>query len=177
MNTFNSVTATNLSSNAALHRKFPLRVTCLGEASLKDNPLYGSSEVLLTIELDQCDTLNDAITCVERIAGQAHIDTGDDEIADFEPLLFIIIDNEQCQVLAGEPVRGGVKWCHPVASDDEARLVMEEASKLRAEASFEAGWDNYNTARRLGIRASVIEGRLVHPDWRQAARMALLKAE
>ena len=79
-------------------------------------------------------------------------------------------------VLAGEPWQRGVRWCEPVASDGEAQLVVEKASKLRGEASFEAGWDNHSTARSLRFRASALEGRLVDAYWRQAARAALLQA-
>ncbi|GGB12849.1 hypothetical protein GCM10011491_45790 [Brucella endophytica] len=165
----------NTCISAISTRKFPLRITCLGEARLEDNPLYGSSTVLDTVELGHCGSLDEAIACVERIAGQDYIDTGDDEVTDFEPLLFVIVDREECQVLAGEAVRRGVRWCEPVASDDEVRLVTEKMGQLRDEAFFEASWDNYNTAHKLRLRASVLEGRLIHPDWREAARAVLLK--
>ncbi len=126
--------------------------------------------------LDQCYSLDQAIACVEGIARLERIDTGEDNALDFEPRLFVVLDDEQCQVLAGEPWQRGVRWCDPVASDGEARLVVEKASKLRGEASIEVGWDNHDTARRLRFRASVLEGRLVHSDWRQMARAALLRA-
>ena len=183
MNTFSSVAAAAPTARAtaalalAAARKFPLRITCLGEIRYReDDPVYGTYTVPRTVELAQCDSLDAAIASVERIAGQDRIVTGDDEAVDFEPRLFVVIDSEQCQVLAGEPSRHGIRWCEPVASDGEARLVVEKASKLRGEASFEAGWDNHSTARTLRFRASVLEGRLVHPDWRQAARVALLRA-
>lgn len=161
----------------AAARKYPLRITCLGEVRYpEDDPVYGSYTVVQTVELGQCDSLAEAIASVERFAGQDRFETGDDDAMGFEPRLFVIIDSEQCQVLAGEPWRRGIRWCDPVASDGEARLVVAKASKLRGEAAFEAGWDNHSTARDLRFRASVLEGRLVHADWRQTARAALLKA-
>ncbi|MGN7712587.1 hypothetical protein [Agrobacterium radiobacter] len=182
MNTFSSATTAAPTARAvaalATTRKFPLWITCVGEIRYReDDSVYGTYTVPRTIELTQCDSLDAAIASVERIAGQDRIDTGDDEALGFEPRLFVVINSEQCQVLAGEPSQHGIRWCDPVASDGEARLVVEKASKLRGEASFEAGWDNHSTARMLRFRASVLEGRLVHPDWRQAARVALVRAE
>ncbi len=157
--------------------KFPLRITCLGEIYYpEDEPTYGSYTVAHTAELDQCDTLDQAIAAVERFAKQDRIETGEDDAIGFQPRLFIVKDDEQHQVLAAEPRGRSVRWCDPVASDGEARLVVHEASKLRGQASLEAGWDNHSTARSLRFAASVLEGRLVHPDWRQAARTALLKS-
>lgn len=181
MNTFETLTAAPPASLAiaalAVAPRFPLRITCLGEIRYpEDDPAYGSYTVVQTTDLDQCDSLNAAIACIERAVGQERIDTTEDDALGFEPRLFVVLDNEQRQVLAGEPWHRGVRWCDPVASDGEARLVVEKASKLRGEASFEAGWDNHSTARELRFRASVLEGRLVHADWRQETRAALLKA-
>lgn len=158
-------------------RKFPLRVTCLGEIEYpEDDPIYGSYSTVTTIELAQCGSLDEAIAFVEGIARQSRIVTGDDDAIGFQPRLFVVVDSEHRQVLAGEPWQRGIRWCDPVASDGEARLVVAKASKLRGEASLEAGWDNHSTARVLRFRASVLEGRLVHPDWRQTVRAALFQA-
>ncbi|SMH27933.1 hypothetical protein [Mesorhizobium australicum] len=158
-------------------RKLPLRVDCLGEIEYpEDDPIYGSYTVPHTVELAQCASLAEAIACVERLARQDEIATGEDGALGFLPRLFIVRDGEHCLVLAGEPWRRSVRWCEPVASDGEARLIVEKASKLRGEASFEAGWDNHSTARSLRFRASALEGRLVDPSWRQAARAALFQA-
>ncbi|MGV6876578.1 hypothetical protein ACUSIJ_28410 [Pseudochelatococcus sp. B33] len=181
MNTFSSANAAASVSGTvaalAAARKFPLRITCLGEIEYpEDDPIYGSYTMVHTVDLDHCDSLDEAMACVERIARQDRIDTGDGDALDFQPRLFVVVDGEQCQVLAGEPWHRGIRWCDPVASDGEACHVVEKASKLRGEASFEASWDNYCTARELRFRASVLEGRLVHADWRQIVRAALLKA-
>lgn len=75
-----------------------------------------------------------------------------------------------------EPSHRSVRWCDPVASDGEARLVVAKASKLRGEASSEARRVNAVSAHDLRFRASILEGRLVHADWRQTVRAALLMA-
>lgn len=161
----------------AIARTFPLRVTCLGEIEyVQDDPVHGTYCVVTTIDLAQCGSLAEAIATVEGFAGRDRIETGEDGAVGFEPRLFVIVDGQQRRVLAGEPWRRGVRWCEPVDSDGEARVVVAEASKLRGEAAIEAGWDNYSTARNLRFRASVLEGRLVHADWRQVARAALLQA-
>lgn len=158
-------------------RRLPLRVTCHGEIEYpQDDPVYGTYTMPGTVTLAECASLDESMACVERHAQQEDLPTGEDDALGFLPQLFTVLDGEGNLVLAGEPWRHGVKWCDPVASDDEARQVVEQASKLRAEASAEAGWDNHTTARRLSFRARVLEGRLVDPWWRQAVRAALLKA-
>jgi len=161
----------------AAARKFPLRITCLGELRYAgDDPDLDSCTLIRTVELDRCSSLDEAIACVERLAGRDRIETHEGGDVIFIPRLFVVVDDEQCQVLAGEPSQHGVRWCEPVASDGEARLVVAKSSKLRGEAAAEAGRDNHSAARDLRFRASLLEGRLVHADWRQTARAALLNA-
>lgn len=158
-------------------RRFPLRVACFGEIEYRqDDPVYDTYTMPHTVALAECASLDEAIACVERYARQENFPTGEDDALGFLPQLFAVLDGEGNLVLTGEPWLHGVKWCDPVTSDDEARQVVEEASKLRAEASAEAGWDNHTTARRLSFRASVLEGRLVDPWWRQTVCAALLQA-
>ena len=158
-------------------RKLPLRITCLGEARYAgNNPDLDSCTLIRTVDLGQCSSLDDAIACVERLSGRDHLETGEGDAMTFKPRLFVVIDGEQCQVLAGEPSHRSVRWCDPVASDGETRLVVAKASKLRGEASSEARRDNAASAQDLRFRASILEGRLVHADWRQTVRAALLRA-
>jgi hypothetical protein len=65
------------------------------------------------------------------IGPTGEIATGEDDALGFLPRLLIVRDDEQCLVLAGEPWQRGVRWCEPVASDGEARLVVEKASNAR----------------------------------------------
>ena len=154
----------------------PGNFPCASPASEKLSIRKTIYSTVTTIELAQCGSLDEAIAFVEGIARQSRIVTGDDDAIGFQPRLFVVVDGEHRQVLAGEPWQRGIRWCDPVASDGEARLVVAKASKLRGEASLEAGWDNHSTARVLRFRASVLEGRLVHPDWRQTVRAALFQA-
>lgn len=154
----------------------PLRITCLGEAHYCDgDPTSRAYSAPRNVALATAGSIAGAIAAVEVLAGQDRIDIRDDSAVSFTLRLFVVVDDEQCQVLAGEPDGHGVKWCEPVASDGEARLVISQACDLRRAASCAAAAKHYSEARSLRFRASVLEGRLVHPDWRQQARAALLR--
>ena len=55
----------------------------------------------------------------------------------------------------------------------EARVVVMEASQLRAQASRAAGWLESDLATRLRQRADLLEAHLVDPLWRAFATRAL----
>lgn len=158
-------------------RRFPLRVRCLGEIDYaQDDPADGVFPVPRTLDLALSASLSEAIARIKRSVLQDIVAPGGECCFRFIPRLFFVVDDEQCLVIAGEPSHGSIKWCAPVASDGEARLVVHTASKLRGEASREAGSNNHENARILRFRASVLEGRLVHSNWRQRASTALLQA-
>ncbi|PZR87556.1 MAG: hypothetical protein DI537_25910 [Stutzerimonas stutzeri] len=155
----------------------PLRITCLGEAQYRDgDPASCAYSAPRSVTLATADSIVGAIAAVAFLAHQDELNIRDDSAVSFTPRLFVVVDDEQCQVLAGEPDGHGVKWCEPVASDGEARLVISQACDLRREASCAAAAEHHREARSLRFRASALEGRLVHPDWRQRARAALLHA-
>lgn len=158
----------------AAARKVPLRITCLGEAHYlaEDQTSHAYSAPRIVV-LSEADTLESAMASAEFLALQGQIRPIDASAVGFTPRLFIIHDEEQCQVLAGVAGTQAVSWCEPVASDAEARCVVTDASKLRGEAMRAAAADRHDAARALRLNAAILEGRLVHPDWRQAARAAL----
>lgn len=152
----------------------PLRIACLGEVRYLDgDPTSCSYEAPRIFELVHVDTLAGAIAAIERLARQDRLYIRDDSAIGFKARLFIVRDDDDCQVLAGEPDGHGIRWCEPVASDGEARFVVAQACRLRAEAICEANADHHAEARALRFSASVLEGRLVHADWRVTTRIAL----
>ena len=152
----------------------PFIVTCMGEVEYtEDDPALGTWWQQQTLIVGQCGSVGESITFANRSVEGGAFPIDDEEALGFAPMLFIISDRDRPLVLAGEVRASGILWCQPVASDTEARQVVQEASGIRAEASFEAGWDNYSTAKRLRHRASVLEGRLVDPFWREEVRQAL----
>ena len=155
----------------------PLRITCLGEAHYGDgDPASGTYSAPRNVALATAASIVGAIAAVEALAGQDRIDIQDDSALAFTPRLFIIIDDDHCQVLAGEADGRDVKWCEPVTSDGEARMVIAQACALRREASRALTAQAHTEVCSLRFRASALEGRLVHPDWRQRARVALRRA-
>jgi hypothetical protein len=84
-----------------------------------------------------------------------------------------VLDRDERLVLAGAAANGAVAWCAPVMTAAEARVMVMEASQLRAQASRAAGWLESDLATRLRQRADLLEARLVDPLWRAFATRAL----
>ncbi len=92
---------------------------------------------------------------------------------DAAPRMLAILDRDERLVLAGAAANGAVAWCAPVMTAAEARVVVMEASQLRAQASRAADWQESDLATRLRQRADLLEARLVDPLWRAFAARAL----
>lgn len=168
------IPAARVSAAFATEPGLPLRITCLGEAQYRDgDPDSCAYSAARTVTLATAGSIAGAIAAVAALAGRDQIIICDDSAVSFTPRLFVVVDNDQCQVLAGEPNDRDISWCEPVASDGEARLVVSRACDLRREASRQAAAQHHAEARALRFRASVLEGRLVHRDWREQARAAL----
>ena len=90
-----------------------------------------------------------------------------------QPQMLAILDRDDRLVLSGAATGGAVAWCHPVNSAAEARVVVTEASQLRAQASRAADWQEHGLSQRLRQRADLLEARLVDPLWRAFAACAL----
>lgn len=110
-------------------------------------------------------------TLVEAMA--AAIAYADDLPVSAAPEILVILDRDDRLVLAGAASHGVVAWCHPVQSASEARAVVIEASRLRAEATRARDWQEHALAARLRHRADLLEARLVDPLWRAFAARTL----
>ncbi|MCL4068913.1 hypothetical protein M3484_20340 [Pseudomonas sp. GX19020] len=158
----------------SIARPGPLTVTCIGEVRhMEDDPALGPWWQQKTVTLGRCASIAEAISFISLAVARGDIAMEEGEALDFAPILFVILDRDKRLVLAGEMSGADVEWCDPVASDGEARQVVEAASRIRAEASYEAGWDNFSTAKGLRHKASVLEGRLVDHAWREEVRRIL----
>ena len=101
------------------------------------------------------------------------IKMADEMEPDAAPRMLAIFDRDERLVLAGAAANGAVAWCAPVMTAAEARVVVMEASQLRAQASRAADWLESDLATRLRQRADLLEARLVDPLWRAFATRAL----
>ena len=101
------------------------------------------------------------------------IKMADEMEPDAAPRMLAILDRDERLVLAGAAANGAVAWCAPVMTATEARVVVMEASQLRAKASRAADWLESDLATRLRQRADLLEARLVDPLWRAFATRAL----
>jgi hypothetical protein len=89
------------------------------------------------------------------------------------PRMVAVLDRDERLVLAGAAANGAVAWCAPVMTAAEARVMVMEASQLRAQASRATDWQESDVATRLRQRADLLEARLVDPLWRAFATRAL----
>ena len=110
-------------------------------------------------------TLAEAMRGAIKMAEELEPDAG--------PHMVAILDRDERLVLAGAASNGVVAWCAPVMSASEARVVVMEASQLRAQAGRAADWQESDLATRLRQRADLLEARLVDPLWRAFAARAL----
>lgn len=150
-------------------------ITCQGNVEYpEDDPVYGSWWTSHTLVLGKCGLIEDAMSLAKARVSQRDFDLTDaSDALGFAPELIVIRDRDGRLVLAGQ-VRGDtVRWCIPVASDEEASQIVKEVAELRSEASYEAGWDNFSTAQGLRFHARVLEGRLVDHFWQHHTRQVV----
>lgn len=148
-----------------------LTVTCFGRIELpEDEWIYGTYWTGYSVDLVSCVSLSDAVSLTERRLMEPYLNLVHvREARGFSPERVLIRDFPRRLVLGGRVSFGGIEWCTPVSSDDEARQVQTAATELRVESGIESGWDNFCTARSLEGRAQLLEARLVDPIWRADA--------
>ncbi|MCQ9148094.1 hypothetical protein [Ochrobactrum sp. BTU2] len=152
----------------------PLRIVCSGIVEYpEDDPVFGTYCVQHALVIDGCASIEEAIGVIHDRIARNDLGSDADGALSFTLRLFTVLDDEQRLALVGEVRGGSIRWCPPTLSDEEASHVAAQVARLRAEASFEAGWDNSGTAENLRFQADVLAGRLVDPFWRDAARTAL----
>jgi hypothetical protein len=155
--------------------RLPLRVHCLCTAHW-DDPAFDQVRLEREIELGAFGTLAAAMPQVVSATTSGHIAADRDPALRLAPQFVTILDAEDCLVLAGAVRSGGVRWCDPVRSDAEARQVVGEACRLRAEARTAEVAGNAAGAEALRAQARGQEGRLVDPFWRDLAQSAVDQA-
>lgn len=157
-----------------LAQRYPLTVTCSGEARYLD-PELEQWAFERAVSLGTCNSLAGAMLLVSERLARDDIACGDDPALRFTPQLIAVVDADQGLVLAGEVPNRHVIWCQPVADDAEARAVVTLACSQRAEAQQLADLGRHAEAGLLRRQAAATEGRLVDPFWRDAAQLALLQ--
>lgn len=155
--------------------RLPLRVRCLCLAHW-DDPALDQLQVEREVELGTFGTLAAAMAQVVSAITSGHVAVDRDPDLRLVPQFVTILDAEGCLVLAGSIQSGGVRWCDPVRSDVEARHVVGDACRLRAETCTAADLGDAAGAEALRAQARGKEGRLVDPFWRDLAQSAVDQA-
>lgn len=148
-------------------QKTPLHISCIGTASY--DGLDDSDGFDRTVVIGQCPSAEEAMTIARERVARDDICINSDVTLRFRPRIMVIQDSEPGLVLAGEIRAGIALWQQPVTSDTEARRTIIEASRLRGMAFTASGRGDAASARDLRYRASLCEGRLVDPFWRETA--------
>lgn len=159
-------------------QRLPLRVCCAGIAHYAyadpDLSRWGFER---EVNLGTCVNLFEAMALAAAGASHGDIAASRDDALRLTPQFVTILDAEHRLVLAGEVRSDAIRWCAPVANNAEARAVVLEASRQRAEAAAEADRDDFSAAGAFRLHARLLEGRLVDPFWRESAREALVQAQ
>lgn len=85
-------------------------------------------------------------------------------------------DHQQRLCLAGQITSAGLNWRAPVASEAEARRVVQKACPLRGQAMAALDRGEYEAARDLQCCATALDVCLVDPAWRDALQIGRLRA-
>lgn len=145
-------------------QKLPLRISCLGVASYDASDAANSFDRV--IPLGECPSPEEAIQAAALRLSRGDICSGPDSVPYFQPRILLIQDQDQRLVLAGEIRADIILWQQPVSSDDEARRIVTEASRLRGMALRAVA---STEARTLRYRAAALEARLVDSFWRETS--------
>ena len=159
-----------------LAARLPLRVSCRCLAYWDDLALE-HLRFERDVDLGTCRDLASAMAQAATAVASGLIAAGRDAALRQVPQFVTILDAEHCLVLAGEVQHGCICWYAPVDSAAEARRVVSEACGLRAKARGAADAGDPAAAGALLNRARALEGRLVHPFWRDLAQSVVEHAQ
>ena len=151
----------------------PFSLICVGETLVHD-PDLGSWPVQTTFLLGRFRELDEAIGCAARRGRPGGLRV--EYMLGFTPNLLVLQDHQQRLCLAGQIASAGLIWCAPVASEAEARRVVQKACRLRGQAMAAQDRGEYETACDLRRDATALDARLVDPAWRGAVQIGRLQA-
>jgi len=155
--------------------RLPLRVRCLCLAHWDDAAL-DQLQIEREVGLGTFGSLSIAMQQIVATVTSGHITAERDPDLRLAPQFVTILDAEGCLVLGGTVQSGGVCWCDPVRCDAEARQVIGQACRLRADARNAEAIGDAAGAKTLRTQARALEGRLVDPFWRDLAHGAVDRA-
>lgn len=148
--------------------RLPLRVSCQCRAHW-DDPALDQLRFDREVDLGTFGDLAVAVAKTVASVAPGLIPAVRDPNLRLVPQFVTILDADHSLVLAGEVQADGIRWCAPVESDAEARRVVNQACRLRAEAQTAVDAGDPVAVEALLARALALEGRVVDPFWRDLA--------
>lgn len=95
----------------------------------------------------------------------------------FSAHFVVIYDRYHRKVIGGRVSQKGILWTEPVKSEIEAIALRQRRDELYSEAAFEAGWDNFSTARNLRREATALLLADVASCWRGHPEVLMIAAK
>jgi hypothetical protein len=163
--------------SAIREQQKPFGITVEGRKEYpEDDPVYGTYFTEGSINLRRACTVAEAIDIVSG-AWLSGFGNGRDEEADyydsdfgrdmgpvsFSPSIIKVLDDAGRVVLCGNAV--SLEWDIPVTDPVELADIEAKKGALLQKAAYEAGWDNYETARQLRAEAARLGASVVDPFW------------
>ncbi|HBR4688271.1 TPA: Hok/Gef family protein, partial [Klebsiella pneumoniae] len=145
----------------------------------EDDPIYGTYVTEGTFLVGKAKTIHDALECAKEAFTRGEWivleEEGRDEFVDhltgrdqgpvsFSERTIEIRDKGDRLVLTGNART--LEWHRHVTSPDEIEKIKAQQKDLYQKASYESGWDNYETARQLRRQAEQLSLGFVEECWR-----------
>lgn len=161
-------------------RQYPFLVYVTGQVEYpEDDPLYGTYVTEGTFLVGKAKTIHDALECAKEAFTRGEWivqdEEGRDEFVDhlrgrdqgpvsFSERTIEIRDKGDRLVLTGNART--LEWHRHLTSPDEIEKIKAQQKDLYQKASYESGWDNYETARQLRRQAEQLSLGFVEECWR-----------
>lgn len=159
-------------------KQFPFSIYVTGCVEYpEDDPMQGTYFTSGTFLLGKAQTIADALERAKDAAmcGEWSIRGEEEDCYDpwmrrdcgpvsFSERTLEIRDGEKRLVIAGNACN--LEWYMHVASLEEISRIEEQQKALYEKASYESGWDNYETARQLRQEAEQLAVGIVDECWR-----------
>ncbi|ARV43038.1 Hok/Gef family protein [Klebsiella oxytoca] len=143
----------------------------------EDDPMQGTYITDGTFLLGKAQTVADALERAKEAAMRGEWNERGEEEDSYDPWMcrdcgpvsfyertIEIRDENERLVVAGNACN--LEWYGHVASLEEIRRIEEQQKALYEKASYESGWDNYETARQLRQEAEQLSVGIVDEYWR-----------
>lgn len=113
--------------------------------------------------LGRADSVTEAMELLVQAELNDEWHLSDYDALSFQPQVVRITDRAHRVVLRGNASK--LEWTVPETDPAVLERIAAQKASLMSQAAYEAGWDNYETARRLRREADLLDLYTVHAVW------------